>query len=79
MLTGLLIGIVPDRGLMHEAEVHIPIPWFIDYGLHARLPDHSSVTHIRPRRGEKRFQEISWRTVTTSQDAKITTARARYI
>ena len=42
MLAGLLIGIVHDRKLMREAHVNIAIRWFIGYGLHEALPDHSS-------------------------------------
>ena len=42
MLAGLLLGIVHDRKLMREAHVNIAIRWFIGYGLHEALPDHSS-------------------------------------
>jgi Transposase domain (DUF772) len=41
MLAGLLSGIAHDRKLMREAHV---IRWFIGYGVHERLPDHSSLT-----------------------------------
>ena len=41
MLAGLLSGIAHDRKLMREAHV---IRWFIGYGVHDRLPDHSSLT-----------------------------------
>jgi IS5 family transposase len=40
-----------------------PIRWFIGYGLHERLPDHSSLTRIRQRWGAARFQRIFQRTV----------------
>ena len=63
MLAGLLLGIVHDRRLMREAQVNIAIRWFIGYGLHERLPDHSSLTRIRQRWGEARFREIFQRTV----------------
>ena len=46
MLAGLLTGIVHDRKLMREAQVNIAIRWFIGYGLHEELPDHSTVTRI---------------------------------
>src|SRR6266545_2184334 len=52
MLAGLLMGIVHDRKLMREAEVNIAIRWFIGYGLHEKLPHHSSLTRIRQRWGE---------------------------
>ena len=62
MLAGLLLGIVHDRRLTREAQVNIAIRWFIGYGLHERLPDHSSLTRIRQRWGEHRFREIFQRT-----------------
>ena len=63
MLAGLLLGIVHDRRLLREAQVNLAIRWFIGYGLHERLPDHSSLTRIRQRWGETRFREIFKRTV----------------
>ena len=79
MLAGLLLGIVHDRRLMREAQVNIAIRWFIGYGLHERLPDHSSLTRIRQRWGEGRFREIFQRTVTACLDAKIATAEVVHI
>ena len=79
MLAGLLLGIVHDRRLMREAQVNIAIRWFIGYGLHERLPDHSSLTRIRQRWGEERFREIFRRTVTACLDAKIATAEIVHI
>jgi IS5 family transposase len=58
MLAGLLGGIVHDRKLMREAHVNIAIRWFIGYGVHERLPDHSSLTRIRQRWGADRFRKI---------------------
>ena len=79
MLAGLLLGVVHDRRLMREAQVNIAIRWFIGYGLHERLPDHSSLTRIRQRWGEGRFREIFQRTVTACLDAKIATAEVVHI
>ncbi|WP_442869389.1 transposase [Bradyrhizobium sp. CCBAU 11430] len=53
MLAGLLTGIVDDRKLIREAQVHIAIRWFVGYGLHEQLPHHSSLTRIRQRAGAK--------------------------
>lgn len=61
ILAGFLLGIVHDRRLMREAQVNIAIRWFVGYGLHEALPDHSSLTRIRQRWGE--FQRIFERTV----------------
>jgi transposase len=70
----LAIGIVHDRKLMREAQVNIAIRWFIGYGLHEKLPHHSSLTRIRQRWGEERFRRIFKCTVEACLDAKIATA-----
>jgi transposase len=79
MLAGLLMGIVHDRKLMREAEVNIAIRWFIGYGLHEKLPHHSSLTRIRQRWGEERFRRIFKRTVEACLKAKIATAEVVHI
>ena len=71
MLAGFLLGIVHDRRLMREAQVNIAIRWFVGYGLHEALPDHSSLTRIRQRWGEERFRRIFERTVQACIDARI--------
>jgi transposase len=79
MLAGLLIGIVHDRKLMREAAVNIAIRWFVGYGLHEKLPHHSSLTRIRQRWGEERFRRIFQRTVEACLKAKIATAEVVHI
>ena len=79
MLAGLLLGIVHDRRLLREAQVNIAIRWFIGYGLHERLPDHSSLTRIRQRWGEERFRAIFQRTVRACLEAKVATAEVVHI
>lgn len=79
MLAGLLTGIVHDRKLMREAQVNIAIRWFIGYGLHEKLPDHSSLTRIRQRWGEERFRKIFKRTVEACLAAKIATGEIVHI
>lgn len=71
MLSGFLLGIVHDRRLMREAQVNIAIRWFIGYGFHEDLPDHSSLTRIRQRWGAERFRKIFERTVQACVLAKI--------
>jgi len=71
MLAGMLLGIVHDRRLMREAQVNLAIRWFIGYGLHESLPDHSSLTRIRQRWGAERFRKIFVRTVQACIAAKI--------
>jgi transposase len=63
MLAGFLLGIAHDRRLMREAQVNLAIRWFAGYGLHERLPDHSSLTRIRQRWGAERFRRIFERSV----------------
>ncbi|WP_431324649.1 transposase [Rhizobium sp. YTU87027] len=71
MLAGFLLGIVHDRRLMREAQVNIAIRWFVGFGLHEVLPDHSSLTRIRQRWGAERFRKIFERTVKVCVAAKI--------
>src|SRR6478735_4278665 len=71
MLAGFLLGIVHARRLMREAAVNIAIRWFIGFGLHEALPDHSSLTRIRQRWGAERFRKIFKRTVEACLKAKI--------
>ncbi|MBG6212067.1 transposase [Labrenzia sp. EL_126] len=73
MLAGMLLGIVHDRRLMREAQVNLAIRWFMGYGLHEKLPDHSSLTRIRQRWGADRFRRIFQRTVKACVDAGIAT------
>ena len=79
MLVGLLLGYVHDRRLMREAQVNLAIRWFIGYGLHEQLPDHSSLTRIRQRWGERRFREIFRRTVRACLDAKVAKAEVVHV
>ena len=79
MLAGLLLGITHDRRLMREAQVNIAIRWFIGYGLHEKLPHHSSLTRIRQRWGEGRFRKVFKRTVEACLKAKIATAEVVHI
>ncbi len=73
MLAGLLLGIVHDHRLMREAQVNLAIRWFIGYGLHETLPDHSSLTRIRQRWGAERFKAILTRSTQACVAAKIAT------
>lgn len=71
MLAGFLLGIVHDRRLMREAQVNLAIRWFAGYGLHDRLPDHSSLTRIRQRWSAERFRRIFEKTVEACVSAGI--------
>ena len=79
MLAGLLSGVVHDRKLMREAHVNIAIRWFIGYGVHEKLPDHSSLTRIRQRWGADRFRKIFKRTVMACLQAKIATGEIVHV
>jgi transposase len=79
MLAGLLLGIVHDRKLMREAQVNLAIRWFVGYGLHEVLPDHSSLTRIRQRWGAERFRSIFERTVKACVEAKIATGEIVHV
>ena len=79
MLAGLLSGMVHDRKLMREAHVNIAMRWFIGYGLHEKLPHHSSLTRIRQRWGAERFRKIFKRTVEACLKATIATGEIVHI
>jgi hypothetical protein len=79
MLAGLLLGIVHDRRLMREAQVNLAIRWFIGYGLHETLPDHSSLTRIRQRWGAERFKAILIRSAQACVAAQIATGEIVHI
>lgn len=74
-----MLGIIHDRKLMREAHVNIAIRWFVGYGLHEALPDHSSLTRIRQRWGAERFRRIFKRTVEACLKAKIATVEVVHI
>lgn len=74
MLAGMLLGYVHDRRLLREAQGHLVIRWFIGYGLHEDLPDHSSLTRIRQRWGAGRFKAIFRRTVRACLEAGVAKA-----
>jgi transposase len=59
--------------------VNIAIRWFVGYGLHEALPDHSSLTRIRQKWGDERFRKIFKRTVEACLRAKIATAEVVHI
>lgn len=71
MLAGFLLGIVHDRRLLREAQVNIAIRWFVGFGLHDALPDHSSLTRIRQRWGAELFRRVFARTVQACVSAGI--------
>jgi transposase len=79
MLAGFLLGFVHDRRLMREAQVNLAIRWFIGYGLHEALPDHSSLTRIRQRWGAARFRRVFQRSVRACLDAKIATGEVVHV
>ena len=79
MLAGLLLGIVHDRRLMREAQVNLAIRWFVGYGLHEALPDHSSLTRVRQRWGAERFKALLLRTVQACVAAKIATGEVVHL
>jgi IS5 family transposase len=64
---------------MREAQVNLAIRWFIGYGLHEALPDHSSLTRIRQRWGVDRFRAIFERSVRSCVAAGITTGEVVHV
>jgi transposase len=79
MLAGFLHGTVNDRRLMREAQVNLAIRWFIGYGLHEALPDHSSLTRTRQRWGEAVFRTVFTRVVRQCQTAGLVSAETVHV
>ena len=79
MLAGMLLGYVHDRRLLREAQAHLGVRWFIGYGLHEDLPDHSSLTRIRQRWGAARFKAIFRRTVQACLEAGVAKAEVVHV
>ena len=59
--------------------MNLAIRWFIGCGLHERLPDHSSLTRIRQRRGDARFRRIFERTVSACVEAGIAKGEVEHV
>lgn len=79
MLAGFFQGIVHDRKLIREAQVNIAIRWFAGYRLDEKLPDHSSLTKIRQRWGDKRFKKIFQKTVQSCVEAGLVNGETVHI
>jgi len=79
MLAGFLHGIVHDRHLMREAQVHMAIRWFAGYGMSEELPDHSSLTKIRQRWGPEIFRKVFKRTVSMCVEAGLVGGETAHI
>lgn len=65
MLIGYLYGIESDRRLCEEVGFNLAYRWFCRLELENRVPDHSSLTRIRDRLGEKTFKKIFRRVLRT--------------
>ena len=57
-LIGYLYGLGSERRLIEDIKVNIAYRWFIGYNLEEDIPDHSSLTRIRDRFGQEKFQEM---------------------
>jgi transposase len=55
-IIGYLYGIKSDRKLCEEIHLNLAYRWFCRLNLEDQVPDHSSLTKIRQRLGEKTFQ-----------------------
>lgn len=57
-LIGYLYGISSERQLCEEVSMHLGYRWFCRFSMEDEVPDHSSLTRIRDRLGEKVFREV---------------------
>jgi transposase len=58
VLLGYLYNIDSDRQLCEEVGYNLAYRWFCRLSLKDSVPDHSSMTKIRDRLGEKTYEEI---------------------
>jgi len=79
MIAGFLLGIVQDRRLLSEARVNLAIRWFCGFSLDEALPDHSSLTRIRERWGEKTFERCFRRIVLACQEKGLVAAETIHV
>jgi transposase len=68
ILVGYFYGISSDRGLCEEVGYNLAYRWFCRLNLEDTVPDHSSLTRIRDRFGEKTFEDIFRKVVQTCID-----------
>lgn len=57
-LISYLFGIESDRKLCRDVHLNLAYRWFCRIPLHQPVPHHSSLTRIRDRMGESRYQQI---------------------
>ncbi len=57
-LISYLFGIESDRQLCRDIHLNLAYRWFCRIPLHQFVPHHSSLTRIRDRLGESRYQQI---------------------
>lgn len=58
LVISYLYGITSDRQLCEDIQVNLAYRWFLRLSLEDQVPDHSSLTKIRDRLGEKIFQQV---------------------
>jgi len=70
-----LYGIDSDRQLCEEIQVNIAYRWFIGLNIEDEVPDHSSLTRVRDRFGERIFKEVFERVVQQCQQVGLVKGR----
>jgi transposase len=58
VLLGYLYNVDSDRQLVEEVGYNLAYRWFCRLSLQDKVPDHSSITRIRDRLGEKTYERI---------------------
>jgi transposase len=57
-----------DRRVIERARTDMAFRWFLDFGLHDTLPNHTNGTHFRDRLGSERFEAIFQDIVTLARE-----------
>jgi transposase len=68
LLVAYLYGIKSDRRLCEEVRYNLAYRWFCRLSLEDDIPDHSSLSRIRDRYGEKIFEVVFRRIVAICKD-----------
>jgi transposase len=77
LLVAYLYGITSDRRLCEEVRYNLAYRWFCRLSLEDEVPDHSSLSRIRDRYGEKIFEAVFRRIVALCKEKGLVAQECR--
>jgi transposase len=66
-----------DRQVMERTKTDMAFRWFLDLGLHEKVPNHTGGTYFRKRIGAERFAQVFQDLVTQAREAGLVKDRLR--